>query len=638
MFSFRFTIPEDDTFSDVTLSQCEQQLEQWQGSQESNKTRLALMRRQARYLMDAERHTLALNVLEEAIALQPNDPFTRAYYGLVFEKLGMVKRATTAYQRAIDDLDDPPHPLTAQLWYRHGITLRLQGKYPLALKSYRQALALCPLYAEAISGRGVVLALIGRHKAAQREVERAVAIAPDSPQVLNNGGIIFLTARRYQRALSYFNRALDLEPNSERALYNKALIFSRLGQDDDAIAYLNPLLDPSQPVPSKVTYAMAPVEPWKASAWTLHGFLYLKERQFQTTIHSCRHAQRIQPNLYLAALYKFTATIASGQIWSQLQRADGQQELGHDLWVIVNTLKYRLLGLAGLILLLVLGQGAIANILRQGLPIVLSIGILGLIGLDLWRHKSRLAFVGKIYFRSGLLTYPRAALTLITTLITFNYAYSYAPRFMRWGWANTIFGAPGNIIFQPINLIQELSFQYPDPRSLLEHLWATIYPIGLSVRLWGQGNVGILAPTPVLGFMGTSLFHIGHFHVTLGTILMAFFWLALILGVPFWANLEERIFRQGANSWNAIAIRSTQFGLVHLFAGIPILGGFVLIVPGFLFACRYKYVRDRHYRRHKNPQQADAAGVIASTADHAVYNAILITLAIGSMLFESMLS
>ena len=55
-----------------------------------------------------------------------------------------------------------------------------------------------------------------------------------------------------------------------------------------------------------------------------------------------------------------------------------------------------------------------------------------------------------------------------------------------------------------------------------------------------------------------------------------------------------------------------------------------------MFSCSYKYERDLHYRQHRDSHQAEAAGVLASTADHAVYNAILMTLAIGSILFEQM--
>ena len=168
-------------------------------------------------------------------------------------------------------------------------------------------------------------------------------------------------------------------------------------------------------------------------------------------------------------------------------------------------------------------------------------------------------------------------------------------------------------------------------QPILENLWAWGAPLAVGGRLFLHGVSG-----QTLGFLNNYLFHLGDFHVSLATILTLLFWLALLVGVPFWANLEERIFRQGANTWQTIAIRSTQFGLIHLLAGIPLIGGFVLIVPGFLFACRYKYVRDRHYRRHQNSHQAEVAGVFASTADHAVYNAILMTLAIAAVLWEQM--
>jgi hypothetical protein len=60
--------------------------------------------------------------------------------------------------------------------------------------------------------------------------------------------------------------------------------------------------------------------------------------------------------------------------------------------------------------------------------------------------------------------------------------------------------------------------------------------------------------------------------------------------------------------------------------GIPICVALTLAVPGFLFACRYKYAYHRDLRLHGNELRAQKAGVLASTADHAIYNAILISL------------
>ena len=55
--------------------------------------------------------------------------------------------------------------------------------------------------------------------------------------------------------------------------------------------------------------------------------------------------------------------------------------------------------------------------------------------------------------------------------------------------------------------------------------------------------------------------------------------------------------------------------------------GFVLAVPGVLVAWRYKYVHDRFLKKIEDDElKAQEAGVAASTKDHAIYNAILISL------------
>ncbi|NEQ99215.1 MAG: tetratricopeptide repeat protein, partial [Cyanothece sp. SIO2G6] len=548
------------------------------------------------------------------------------------EQAGKTQQAIKTYQQVLDFLGDSHHPIVAELWYRQGTVRRTRQSYGAAIASYDRAIALNPDYADALSGRGVCLALTRRHQQGLRECDRAVAIAPNSAVILNNRGIALMAANQRHKALEQFDQVLAIQPDFTKAQYNAALVLFRLGRDAAAMERLTPLLETlsfpelSPELSPESPQEMQTRESWHVSAWTLYALLQLKQRQFQEAIASCQQAQRIKPHNYSAALYKLTAMVATGQIWASFTQSQVRHEVGRDLATVGNTLKYRFLILAIIIGILGWGQGGVVEVLRRVLPIVLSIGIITLVGMDLWQHKSRLNFVWKVYFRCGWLTYPRAFLTLIVTLFTFTVAYQYSPGFMRWGWAEAVFGSSGNIIFQPLNLLQELSHQ-----PALANLWAWATPLAVS------GRLGLSAATgPTLGFVNRYLFHVGNLHITVATILTLLFWLALLAGVPFWANLEERIFRQGANTWQAIAIRSTQFGLVHLLAGIPLIGGFVLILPGFLFACRYKYVRDRHYHRHQNPHQAEVAGVFASTADHAVYNAILMTIAIAAILWEQM--
>lgn len=623
-----------------TLEQCDRQLTRTDLAADERAYWLCLKAK----LLNAQGQNLrAINCASEAMALQPEQPDGYAYCAQAHEDLGNNAAAIEHYQQAIACLTpslEQRLPLaTSQaiwLWNRLGSVHRSQSHHQEAIASYDQALSLNPNHGETLSHRAAVLALRGKRKIALRDCKTAVQIDPNSVVAHNNLGIVHLLNRQHEPALAAFNQALKLQPSFNKALYNRAIALCMLGRDQEA-------MDSIQQALAIPTYRH---EPWVAHAWKLLGYCQLKKGRFSDCIASCEQAQELQPNLYAAALYKLVSLIASGRWLKRLSKPESRRGLMHDVGVVFNGVKLRLLAIAIVLGLLLLGEGAGLVFLRSLIPLLFSVGIIVLIALDLWFHKSKIRFVWQTYFKSGMLIYARAIAIVIATLTTFTVAEQIAPPFMMWGWANWVFGQPGNIIFQPFNLLNQL--QPGSPGTLLralgersDLLLALIHParglwrfpteftqIGLNVGEFGLSlqhslyQAVAIAPVPA------------HATIPLNftTMFVLVFWVMLLLGIPFWARLEERIFRQGANSWRKIGIRSTQFGLVHLIAGIPLLGGFVLIVPGFLFACRYKYVRDRHFKRHGNSLEADQAGMMASTADHAAYNAILVTLVVLTML------
>lgn len=243
--------------------------------------------------------------------------------------------------------------------------------------------------------------------------------------------------------------------------------------------------------------------------------------------------------------------------------------------------KYPLLFFGSFLLIFLCGRGPVGEVVKLAISVSFSVLIVTLILDELWFNRNQLSFVRNIYFKSGFFTYVRSFFIALTTLTLTVVAYFFVPPFMRWGWGSLISSGPKNVLLQPLDTIEKV------------------------------------APTPA-----TS----PAFSLDYGAILIVIFWVVLILILPFWAQTEERIFRQGANSWDKICFQSVLFGLVHLTVGIPIYIGFVLAVPGFLFACRYKYAHDRYLKNVDNDElKAQEAGVAASTADHAIYNAIIIS-------------
>ncbi|MGF1515915.1 MAG: tetratricopeptide repeat protein [Elainellaceae cyanobacterium] len=479
----------------------------------------------------------------------------------------------------------------ADLWRQRGHLLRQLKQPQLAHHSFEQALAIEPEHGPTLSAQGTVLAMLGQRQAALDYCDRGL-LAP-SADGFNARGLVHLIFRQFPQAIADFDQAIALDPGFSKAWHNRGIALARLGKDKDA-------LDSAER-----SLALNP----QPAVQALAAYLLLKRGQFRGAIAHCENVWATQPSSYPAALYGVVSIVASGQLVAYFTQAKRRQQLLNALRVLLLHSRYRLLALAALLSLLLLAPAGWSALLQTWGAKLFSIGIIALMVADLWRQRQRLGLIRTVYFRCGLLTYLRAAGTIAITIAAFLSAYQVFPPFMRWGWSSLIFGQPSNIIFQPFNLFSGGVAGLTYAGAIAEHLVGQVIPWA---GLLSKVAIATAIPWAALSITG--------------------FWLLLLLGIPFWARLEEHIFRRGANTWKKIAVRSTQFGLVHLLAGIPLLGGVVLILPGFLFACRYKYVCDRHFRRHQNLEQAQEAGVAASTADHAVYNAILVSLVASNLL------
>lgn len=584
---------QDNELNLLSLVECQQRL---QAPQLSVGERLNLLSRVAALLAAQGNYPDALYTYNRALDLSPTEPMLLYKRGVVLGQLGLYDEAIDAYNQALQQGMVP----TAAFWIDCGDSLaRGLKRYKPALESYNQAIALEPDNYHALSGRGFCLAMLGRGAEALVSCDRAIGLQPDAEEVWNSRGLVLYKTKRHPEALKDFDRAVAVQPGSNRTWYNRGMTLLQLHREAEAIeSFETALRDEGDRY-----------QPWYPSAWMWHGYGLMQLGRFEGAIASLDRALAYEPQNYLAALYRLVCLGLTGKIITHGVQPGTRYKLMQNLRIVLGFLKYRLLILVSLIGLLAWGRGAWIDRLKEILPWVMSALIVSFVVLDLWKNRSRLGFVWKTYFRSGVLAYVRALGILVATLSTYLLAESVAPPFLQWGWANLVFGQPGNILFQPFNLLQMIS---PALHSgAIAPLWATVLPLAIALNSVVQTEWAMLdwADLLILGF-----------------------WLLLVLGIPFWARLEERIFRRGANTWRQIAVRSTQFGLAHLVAGIPILAGFVLIVPGFLFACRYKYVHDRHLRRNDNFFQAQEAGVAASTADHAIYNAILVTLLVVTVL------
>jgi hypothetical protein len=98
-------------------------------------------------------------------------------------------------------------------------------------------------------------------------------------------------------------------------------------------------------------------------------------------------------------------------------------------------------------------------------------------------------------------------------------------------------------------------------------------------------------------------------------IIPAIFLALLTPALPLFAEREERMFRQGAETWSTRRRiwRGVQFGLVHAIIGIPIGVAMALSIGGWYFTAMYLSA----WRRTHDQE----AAVLESTRAHLTYNA-----------------
>lgn len=108
-------------------------------------------------------------------------------------------------------------------------------------------------------------------------------------------------------------------------------------------------------------------------------------------------------------------------------------------------------------------------------------------------------------------------------------------------------------------------------------------------------------------------------------LMVPLFFIALAFILPFLARSEEWIFRKGHDRWGPIIKQSVKFGFVHCLVGIPLAGGFALIIPGFFFGYKYKRAFDRNVETMDYWRAEDEA-VMVSTTYHTMYNMIMVGL------------
>jgi len=116
-----------------------------------------------------------------------------------------------------------------------GELYRVQGDFPSAERSYREAVRLEPRSFDAQYGHGLVLHLMGRLADAVAAYLRALAIDGEDFNANLNLATAYLQEGRARQALPYAEKAVALNPESGPARVNLGAVYATLGDHERAI-------------------------------------------------------------------------------------------------------------------------------------------------------------------------------------------------------------------------------------------------------------------------------------------------------------------------------------------------------------------------------------------------------------------
>jgi tetratricopeptide (TPR) repeat protein len=209
----------------------------------------------------------AVELIELAVAVQPNDPIFHANLAEAYRTLGQLERAVACCRAALrlspeyaealgtlgvalQGLGRPLeaaehlrqalrlHPGFAEAHTNFGLALRDLGQFDEALLHFRRAVELAPTFATAQTNLGQLLLDRGQTEEALLHCEEAVRLRPDLAPLHHNLGNAYRNLNRVPEAKAAYREALRRDKSLAQAHASLAQLLQREGQFGDAVALL----------------------------------------------------------------------------------------------------------------------------------------------------------------------------------------------------------------------------------------------------------------------------------------------------------------------------------------------------------------------------------------------------------------
>jgi tetratricopeptide (TPR) repeat protein len=164
----------------------------------------------------------AVQRLERAQRLLPQDARAWSFLGLAYHRSGRLEEAAHAYRQAVT-LD----PELAAARFNFGCLALEQNDPDTAIRELTACLALLPAFETAWAKLGTAQLRTGQTEAAEKSFRRALELDRRLPEAWNGLGLVHHQRRRYADAFQSFDAASQLDPEYAAALINAAVVAHR---------------------------------------------------------------------------------------------------------------------------------------------------------------------------------------------------------------------------------------------------------------------------------------------------------------------------------------------------------------------------------------------------------------------------
>jgi len=167
------------------------------------------------FLFLAGRFDAAESVFRKALELDPYLTDAHNNLGALLDRTGRKDEAIAEFRRA---LEDPAYTTPQKVWLNLGMTYSSQGRSEEAIGAFRQAVEIDPKFYRAHFELASELDKTGRIEEAVRLYEVAAPEFRSDPTYHYRLGVVYVKLKDRDKARLHLNRVLELSPGSENAV------------------------------------------------------------------------------------------------------------------------------------------------------------------------------------------------------------------------------------------------------------------------------------------------------------------------------------------------------------------------------------------------------------------------------------